>query len=185
MTKTEYAEYLGSEHWQQFRKEILAEIKSCERCDVPRWLAQIVYDQDLHIHHLNYASRGKETAGDVEVLCRRCHEVETFGRSDLQEIPSHDCLFCGGKSWDKYSDHCSQCQRMLELGDQEPLFLTWNYTNPRSGRPLWRDIANNLASLALYRGVPLEEIVGRICEDVAIQRSNTVQEPLDDGDIPF
>ena len=47
-------------------------------------MSVIAYDQDLHVHHKNYQNIGAELDSDLEVLCRRCHEVETFGESALQ-----------------------------------------------------------------------------------------------------
>lgn len=110
MTKTEYAEYLQSEHWQSFRKQCLDGAScECERCEIPRWLAEIAYDQDLHLHHKNYACLGKETWEDIEILCRRCHELETFGRSDLRMPKRARCHQCGMQHFDTRSDLCKTC----------------------------------------------------------------------------
>jgi len=117
MTKTEYAEYLASDHWRELRKEFLLECGDCcNRCSLPRWLANIIYDQDLHAHHKHYRSLGKEDFSDLEALCRRCHEIETFGRSGLRQVKQILCPECGGTHFDQYhpSDLCQVCARAFE-----------------------------------------------------------------------
>lgn len=114
MTKTEYAAYLCSDHWQNLRREILDFQSVCERCGVPRWLAEIVYGQDLHLHHKSYAHLGDEPLEDLEVLCRRCHDIETFGRSDLGELPACACELCGCLHWDKRAHLCPTCAQILQ-----------------------------------------------------------------------
>lgn len=113
MTKTEYAQYLQSAHWQAFRKSQIDGAEECQRCGIPRWLAEIAYDQDLHIHHLNYACLGKETGGDIEILCRRCHEVETFGRSELREPKRVQCETCGGFHYNPRFPICAICDNVF------------------------------------------------------------------------
>ena len=111
MTKTEYREYIASADWRERRGEFLLKFGSfCFRCWMPRWLASIAYDQDLHVHHKTYANLGSERDEDLESLCRRCHEMETFGRSDLNEPKSAICASCGDKHWDPYSDLCVVCR---------------------------------------------------------------------------
>jgi hypothetical protein len=85
-TKTEYREYISSDHWKRRRKDFLTHFPSCNRCRLNRTLALIAYDQDLHVHHRSYARVGAELDDDLEALCKRCHEVETFGRSNLHVI---------------------------------------------------------------------------------------------------
>ena len=84
MTKTEHRDYLASEAWLQRRKIFLRTHDSCNRCGVSRKQAVAAYDQDLHVHHRNYQHVGAELDEDLEVLCRRCHEIETFGKSELE-----------------------------------------------------------------------------------------------------
>lgn len=116
MTKTQYAQYLASDHWRNLRRERIEGSPFCERCDLPRWLAIIAYDQDLHVHHKTYRSLGDEPACDLEVLCRRCHEIETFGRSGLKSPKAGSCLLCGITHWNPYCDRCDHCERMLNDG---------------------------------------------------------------------
>lgn len=87
MRKSEYANYIASEAWLQRRKGFLLEHSRCNRCGLSLKAAIESYDQGLHIHHKNYQRVGCELDSDLEALCRRCHEIETFGRSDLP--PAH------------------------------------------------------------------------------------------------
>lgn len=87
MTRSEYRDYVGSERWLGRRKYFLMNHPNCERCGISRRRAMEVYDQDLHVHHKNYQRVGCELDEDLEALCRRCHEIETYGRSQL--LPMH------------------------------------------------------------------------------------------------
>jgi hypothetical protein len=109
MTKKKYAAYLASSHWQQLRKEYLDEASECEKCAIPRWFAEIAYDQDLHLHHLSYQNLGKEGLEDLQVLCRRCHDLETFGRTELREPKRAQCEFCAAIHWNYRSHLCPIC----------------------------------------------------------------------------
>ena len=122
-TKTEYREYIASEPWQKRRKEFLLAYPRCNRCDIPRWLAVVAYDQDLHVHHRNYARVGQEIDDDLEPLCKRCHELETFGHSYLHVPRSEPCCICLQEfSWvrvDGEAMHqpglCSECSMILAM----------------------------------------------------------------------
>ena len=113
MTKAKYAEYLRSAHWQNFRKEVMDDSYECQRCEIPRWLAEIAYGQDLNLHHLHYHSLGNEKGEDVEVLCRRCHEIEEFGKSYFRKAESYTCTCCGYLHWDPRSNWCISCERLI------------------------------------------------------------------------
>jgi hypothetical protein len=116
LTKTSHREYIGSSYWQQRRREYLENHDSCVRCQMPRWLAEIAYDQDLNVHHVSYANKGHEQDEDLESLCRRCHEIEKFGRSDLREPKSTLCELCGAKHWNCYSPRCGFCRSVTSRG---------------------------------------------------------------------
>lgn len=111
MTKTEYREYLASSYWQNRRKQFLQYIEGCAKCRIPRWLASITYDQDLHVHHKSYVHLGCEPDDDLKALCRRCHEIETFGRSSLRPPWSEECTVCDNPCFDPYSyeGRCAAC----------------------------------------------------------------------------
>lgn len=113
MTKTEYQKYLSSSDWQERRKEFLLDNNSCAHCGIPRWLAEIAYGQDLNVHHKSYASLGDEDWDHLEPLCRRCHEIKKFGRSDLREPKSAICENCKGKHWNPYSNFCVVCDTVF------------------------------------------------------------------------
>jgi 5-methylcytosine-specific restriction endonuclease McrA len=138
MTKTEYAQYTQSEHWQQRRKQAIADaFNQCERCDLPRWIASLIYDQDLHVHHRNYQNLGDEQSEDLEVLCRRCHDIETFGRSDFREIKKAECSLCYSNHFNVYSDYCNTCQ--LLMGWDRPDSAMWHLGYKVNDKPLWVD----------------------------------------------
>lgn len=109
-TKTEYREYISGPEWQVRRREFLVlHGYACDKCALPRWLAIIAYDQDLHVHHVSYANVGAERDEDLKALCRRCHEIETFGSSVLHRPQRHACQICGRPSYDHCSRICGQC----------------------------------------------------------------------------
>lgn len=116
MTKTEYAEYLASDHWQEKRQEVLAVHDECVRCSMPRWLVEIAYGQDLHIHHKTYANLGSEALEDLESLCARCHEIETFGRSAIRAPKESRCEYCGQPHWNCRSALCELCLHLFVGG---------------------------------------------------------------------
>jgi HNH endonuclease len=119
MTKSEYAESLKGERWQAMRRRALEASPFCSRCHIPRWLAVIAYDQDLHCHHRTYANRGTQREiEDLAPLCRHCHELETFGRSDLRAPKSRRCGTCGAVHWNPWADYCDQCGRLSCEQDQ-------------------------------------------------------------------
>lgn len=127
MTKTEYRKYIASEHWQQRRRWFLIMHNVCNRCLAPRWLAIDAYDQDLHVHHKSYANVGAEEDGDLEALCKRCHEIETFGSSQLHEIKHWKCQVCGEPCFDPYNGNfCQRCEVVLSGFDDDHLQLSHN-----------------------------------------------------------
>ena len=143
--KAEYQKYLQSAHWQQRRKQFITDIgHACEKCDIPRWLAQIAYQQDLNVHHLNYQNLGHEEDCDLEALCRRCHEIETFGRSDFRAPKKATCEFCAEDHWNVYSSLCDVCLALL--GIKRPVSSRFEYTDPRNNHEsqIWESILGEL-----------------------------------------
>lgn len=64
--------YLESAHWKQLRQQkFRASGKVCERCRA---------SECLQIHHLRYRLIYDVGLGDLQVLCRRCHQI-THGLS--------------------------------------------------------------------------------------------------------
>lgn len=186
VTKTEYRQYIASPLWRERRKAFLEENGlACNRCDVPRWLAAIAYDQDLHVHHLHYATLGAETDEDLEALCRRCHELETFGRSSLPKIPSAKCEFCAETHWNLREDFCERCLCVLELAGKyisEYLFDE----SPITGQPVWISILRGIYC-ALRNTDEIVQFQEKIdlfeSWDVAIE--NLHASPTDDEPVPF
>lgn len=64
-----YKEYLGSEHWKDFRKKFFRSkrAKHCACCPV-RTI-------EVELHHCTYDRLGKELLKDVIPLCREHHEL--------------------------------------------------------------------------------------------------------------
>jgi hypothetical protein len=59
-----YQEYLKSDHWIRFRREVLRIRKQCQYC---------ASKLQLNIHHKHYKTVGHERNEDVIVLCQTCH----------------------------------------------------------------------------------------------------------------
>ena len=57
-------DYLKTDYWKAFRKEIRRKRKSCEICGS---------DRKLNVHHRHYKTVGKETEEDVYLLCEYHH----------------------------------------------------------------------------------------------------------------
>jgi hypothetical protein len=67
MTKTEYQQYLLSDHWLKQRLTAFQHYgNTCNRCD--RFATDV--------HHRTYSRLGRELMSDLELLCRKCHEAE-------------------------------------------------------------------------------------------------------------
>jgi hypothetical protein len=63
--KTTYHEYLKSDRWRKFRKEVFEFYgKNCILCDSPF---------NVEVHHKHYRTIFKETIKDVVPLCKKCH----------------------------------------------------------------------------------------------------------------
>jgi ribosomal protein L37E len=121
MNSKEHQQYLAGEWWQKRRRAFLAEVPFCETCGLPRWLARIAYDQDLHVHHLSYEHIGAEHDRDLQALCRRCHELEHQGRSDFKQPPRQAiCRPCGKIHYNIYSDLCdgSEFKSLREFSEE-------------------------------------------------------------------
>jgi hypothetical protein len=141
VTKSEYAQYINSSHWKTVRTFKLKATDWCERCYMPRWLANIAFDQDLNVHHISYERIGRELLRDLEVLCRRCHEVETFGRSDLREPKYADCTLCDTRHWNVYSDRCEVCRDLTASASLHPGLF---HSPTRYGTsPVWAGLVEN------------------------------------------
>lgn len=64
-----YRDYLDSSHWWEVKTR--ARLRSgghCQRCDA--------IGRRLEVHHLTYARLGRESEGDLIVLCNVCHRAE-------------------------------------------------------------------------------------------------------------
>ena len=77
-TMAQYADYLETPHWKQFRSAAFRDQRKrlghnrCELCG----------DQGVTLiaHHLTYERLGAELSSDVRIICRSCHENIIHGR---------------------------------------------------------------------------------------------------------
>lgn len=60
-----YTDYLNSEHWLHFRREILSTRRCCQNCAST--------NNTLNVHHKHYRTVGAERQEDVILLCQDCH----------------------------------------------------------------------------------------------------------------
>jgi hypothetical protein len=119
----------------------------------------------LNVHHLSYAHVGHESPEDVEVLCARCHELETFGRTELRAPKESHCSICEKTHWDYRSDLCSTCSSIMEhkTGDRifekrlpqctdftfgQFLCILGAHCEDESGNTEWSRVAERLNKLA-------------------------------------
>ncbi len=131
MTRTDHKNYIASEWWLQRRKLFLEAHRECNRCGIEREAARELYDQDLNVHHRNYQNKGAEKDEDLEALCRRCHEIESKGKSTRPEWNPDFPVFvpdeCGFR-WNEENPksvwriHCPQCGFDYNHFVEAPLF---------------------------------------------------------------
>lgn len=76
VSMVDYQEYIQSPEWDKKRKQRLAVDKyTCQNCGVT--------GKPLDVHHKNYARLGRERMGDLESLCRPCHDLEHEAKNRL------------------------------------------------------------------------------------------------------
>lgn len=67
--KPAYNRYIHSFEWQARRRYKLEKVGyKCEECGFQS-------RKGLHVHHLDYTNFGNESAKELQVLCKRCHEI--------------------------------------------------------------------------------------------------------------
>lgn len=149
-TSAEHQDYLQSEHWQKFRRISIEANPQCARCEMPRWLAKIAYDQDINVHHVSYKNKWSETLADVENLCRRCHDIESFGRTELREPKSATCGVCGSKHWNPYLDYCGDCALLLQLDGYGKWIGRWleipQKLTEQAAEPIWKSVLREICN---------------------------------------
>lgn len=65
-----YFRYIASPEWKAKRAEFIAAQPCCEVCEAT---------EHLQVHHKHYRTLGRESRGDVEILCHDCHAFEHEG----------------------------------------------------------------------------------------------------------
>jgi hypothetical protein len=73
-------EYYKSKHWRKFVKDILEPMDTeCEICHGKRWKTNRKKEKKINrafcIHHKHYRSLFNEKREDVNLMCRRCHNL--------------------------------------------------------------------------------------------------------------
>lgn len=64
--KSDYDEYLKTEHWKITKRLTLEHYKNvCAVCGT---------DKKLNVHHITYENKGKEKLEDLQILCERHHK---------------------------------------------------------------------------------------------------------------
>jgi hypothetical protein len=81
----DHSEYIASETWRIRRADYLAKFPYCADCGIPRRMSIVVYGEDLHVHHISYARIGEELDSDLQSLCKRDHQIKSFGVSSLKD----------------------------------------------------------------------------------------------------
>jgi hypothetical protein len=77
-TTGQYADYLETPHWKQFRRAAFEDQRKrqgrnlCELCGAS--------DVKLIVHHLTYERLGAELLSDGRIICRTCHDNIIHGR---------------------------------------------------------------------------------------------------------
>jgi HNH endonuclease len=186
-TKTEYREYIASKEWRTRRSEFLKICgRYCKRCWIPRWLAVVAYDQDLHVHHKSYAHVGAELDEDLESLCRRCHEIETFGVSALHKPQHMKCTYCERGTYRLWPyPICEFCAVMREYLDH---FDLWElraalYPGTSSDMQIWTYLILCIVQCVSWE-VPENEFreacdwILWVMADEEKRRSKTISEPI-------
>lgn len=95
--------YLTCPHWTDLRKKAFTvHGRKCHACRS---------EHQLDVHHLNYRNIFDVEVGDLQILCRRCHEKEHSKKSYRPEMPTFGSL----PSWVMEKIHV-QMQRVNPCG---------------------------------------------------------------------
>lgn len=97
MSDNEYQKYLEGAHWKEFRSRVLTSRNRCETCNLSNIWSRFFYGQNLNVHHLTYATIGRETDADVAVLCVTCHAKE-------HGLPAQELFTRPRTKWQKFTD---------------------------------------------------------------------------------
>lgn len=89
--RVDYATYINSRLWHRRRRAFIsAATGRCQICGEQRY--------SLDVHHLHYRTLGHESAADVLVLCRHCHDVVHYGGVIKR------ALYCLGPACESYRE---------------------------------------------------------------------------------
>lgn len=87
-----YREYLETSYWRRVRAAMMVahqlRCQGSECCGLDNWL----YGEfDLNVHHLHYRNKGRESFGNLRLLCRQCHERVHNG--DTSHLPGATLMY--------------------------------------------------------------------------------------------
>jgi 5-methylcytosine-specific restriction endonuclease McrA len=68
MTFVDYHDYIRSVEWRKKSLDFKRKVGHCQRCTSKT--------KRLMTHHKTYERLGNELEGDLECLCKKCHEIE-------------------------------------------------------------------------------------------------------------
>jgi hypothetical protein len=106
----QHKDYYKTPHWKKYIKELLdPDTCHCELCLAPRWKHFKTKPRRINrvftIHHKHYNSLYKEKREDVQILCRRCHNLchdilrmrrDAVFVADLQDVVQEYFTYEGG-----------------------------------------------------------------------------------------
>lgn len=110
MDKAAYLAVINSKRWRELRLRLLRERgERCERCH-KTWAPG--FKTSLELHHLTYERLGHERDGDVQLVCKGCHESADIERAkDARERSEHALGVARLNGWasKKYGDNWNEC----------------------------------------------------------------------------
>ena len=101
-----YKDYLKTEHWKNFRKNIYAKRKNCQNCGTSK--------KTLNLHHKNYNNLWKETNTDVIILCQECHYRFHKKKKWIKLLKSRDEL-----DFTRVSDNAVKMNKIYSIKSKE------------------------------------------------------------------
>jgi hypothetical protein len=105
-----YQAFLNTEYWHELRKIYYEH--NPRKCFVCR------SKSNLHLHHFNYDSRGKESFNDIVCLCKSCHFALHGNQRD-----SHGFVFTGIENLQDLKDKISIAEHARSMLDNKTYMM--------------------------------------------------------------
>jgi hypothetical protein len=183
---SDYTEYINGKQWRRRRRAYLKKHALCNRCGMDNDEHKRVYGTALHVHHVSYARLGAELDGDLEALCKKCHNEEECAEYDPAAVGDHLAIELGvGERHGSLPVHWNWWNGIDTSGPAEvywpqALELIYNSTRQIAKGQDTEEARNEIArldKLESYVRVCLElacpEHAAEIIEEVRIRRDNT------------